>query len=267
MIKKQILAVMMTACMMMTSILSAYAEETDPYPLKGIFPYTEITRESIDKKLAEGWVFIGDPYVDVGTCLPFTNNVEWAQVNAFYGQEISYDKILITLAGLKPTPDPITGSELTEYERKLSEEVVKYLNSYDWKQASDYEKAAYTAEFIASRCVYVKSEGGGVETNSGYSCLINGKSMCDGFAQAYHLLTRASGLKTVYISRNFHAINFVNIDGIWREIDVSYLPGFADKRQVIDILLNDESKIIDKYLWERSTELEFDPTLPSTPLY
>lgn len=117
-------------------MLPAYAEEADPYPLKGTFSYTEVTRESIDKKLAEGWVFIGGPYGDVGTCLPFTNSVEWVRVNTFYGQEISYDKILITLAGLKPTLDPITGSELT-----------------------DYENAAYTAEYIASRCVYMELEG------------------------------------------------------------------------------------------------------------
>lgn len=271
MIKKRILAAMMTVCMMAVSVLPAYAEEADPYPLKGTFPYTEITRESVDKKIADGWVFSGDPYTNVGMCTPFINNAEWAQVNTYKSSVatgINSAKILISLAGLTSVPDSISGSALTVEEEAVRDQVIVYLNSYDWKNASDYEKAYYTAEYIADRCRYQNNDGDNLQANSIYSCLINGVSVCDGFAATYHLLTRAVGLKSIHTGSAGHAWNYVMIDNQWYYIDVSSV---SQPTASISI-----QYLIQKYLKQPAADLtdlwgeadlDFDSTIPNQPMY
>ena len=252
------------------------AEESNQYPLRGTFPYTMMTEDIVNKRLAEGWVYAGDPYAEVGTAVPFTNNAEWVQVNQFKSSVatgINSGKILISLAGLTPSPDSYTGSALTLEEEAVKNEVIKYLESYDWKHASDYEKAAYTAEYIAGRCIYDNVEGIALQTNSSYSCLVNGYSVCDGFAATYHLLTRAVGLKSIYGQPDvnwMHAVNYVMINHQWYEIDVSSIaqPKMSDtiQMQIQRFLLEPATNT--SYIWtERGEELEYDSTLSKEPIY
>jgi len=260
----------------LTAATPVLAEESNQYPLKGTFPYMMMTEDIVNKRLAEGWVYAGDPYAEVGTAVPFTNNAEWVQVNQFKSSNtngINSAKILLTLAGVVPTPDSVTGSILTFEEELVREEVIKYLNSYEWKYASEYEKAFYTAEYIANRCVYNNVEGDGVQTNSSYSCLVNGYSVCDGFAATYHLLTRAVGLKSIYGQPDVnwkHAINYVMVDGQWYDIDVSSIaqPKMSDTVQMQIQRYLQEPTLNTSYIWtERGEELEYDSTLPKEPIY
>jgi len=282
--KKKILTIVTVVCLLAGSVFPAYAAENDPYPLKGTFPYTMTTRESIDAKLAAGWVFTGDPYANVGTAVPFRNNMEWSQVNNYKSSVatgINSAKILVALSGLTSSPDSITGSALTIEEEAVKNEVIKYLDSYDWRHATEYERAAYTAEYIAQRCIYQDAEGESLPVNSSYSCLIKGVSLCDGFAATYHLLTRAVGLKSVHTGTVGHAWNYVMIDNQWYKIDVS---GISQDNEVYektgkkhDYLAIDgtvkkalETPATDtaQYLWvEMGTELEFDDTIPNQPTY
>ena len=173
-VRQLVAAAMTVTTLCMAAVAPAYANEEEQYPLKGTFPYTLMTKEIVDKRLSEGWVFTGDPYADVGTATPFQNNEEWAQVNQFKNSATTganSGRILLTLAGLKPSPDGGTySSELTAEEEAVKNEVIKYLNSYDWKNASEYEKAYYTAEYIASRCTYDYEFGN--DNNTSYSCLV-----------------------------------------------------------------------------------------------
>lgn len=258
--------------MLAATIMPVYATEADLYPLKGTFPYTQMTREIIDNRLNAGWAVGSNPYAEVGMVIPFTNNAEWAQANSFrssVASDINAGKILITLAGLSPTPDSYSGSELTAEEETVKQEVIKYLNSYNWKQASDYEKAAYTAEYIASRCTYLKDDSGdGANRNNIYSCLVNGVSMCDGFTQTYHLLTRAVGLKSVQVSNVVHAWNYVSLDNQWYKIDMTLIGSSADYQSRTRECLLEPAKDAATYVWAVSgMELDFDPTLPKEPMY
>jgi len=272
-VRQLIAAAMTVTTLCMAAVAPAYANEEEQYPLKGTFPYTLMTKEIVDKRLAEGWVFTGDPYADVGTATPFTNNLEWSQVNTYktHVMGLNFPKILITLAGLKPAPDPYSGSELTAEEEAVKTEVIKYLNSYDWKNASEYEKAYYTAEYIASRCKYDDECN---DNNTAYSCLVKGKSRCDGFATAYHLLTRAVGLKSVYVSdiRLYHSWNYVMIDDQWYLIDLTDIQAYPDDRIggiISERYLGQPATDTDQYLWtEMGIELsEGDSTLPDQPMY
>ena len=271
--KKVIITLLAAVCLLFGSPAWAYGNTEEEYPLKGTFPYTMITKESIDKKLEDGWVFTSDPYVSVGECYSFTNNKEWSQVNAFRGHpyELSYDRILMTLAGLKPIPNPFYGSELNELELAVKDEIISYLNSYDWKNASDYEKAAYTAQYINARCQYKEVIGSGAEHNSAYSALVKGYAECGGFAQTYHVLTRAAGLKSVHVTnlKTYHDFNYVKTDGVWREIDISHITSFTSQTAAIHKFLSQEPKTKGEYLWERKPDSDFcfDPTISDQPLY
>lgn len=283
--KIKILATIAVALsMLVVSVMPAYATEADQFPLKGTFPYSMTTRESIDAKLAEGWVFTGDPYASVGTSVPFRNNAEWSQVNNYKSSTatgINAGKILISLAGLMSAPDSLTGSDLSTEEEAVKNEVIRYLDSYDWRNASEYERAAYTAKYVANRCVYRDAEGDSLPVNSSYSCLLKGVSLCDGFAATYHLLTRAVGLKSVHTGTVGHAWNYVMINGQWFKIDVSEISqdnevygntGNKFEYLTIDYTVKKalESPATDtaQYLWvDMGTELNFDRTIPNQPTY
>lgn len=276
--RKLIAAAITVMTMLATAVMPAYATETtNPYPLQGTFPYTIITRENVDARLTDGWVFTGDPYANVGTAIPFTNNTEWAQVNDFKSSVttgINSGKILITLAGLTSTPDAYSGSALTVEEEAVKNEVIKYLGSYDWKNASDYEKAAYTAEYIATRCTYGAGTGDSWHSNNVYSCLIEGISLCDGYTQTYHLLTRAAGLKSVNVSDRAlnHAWNYVMIDGVWYEMDITSVASHnlnleSHQRRIKEYLAQPATNT-SQYIWaEKGLEMDFDSTIPSQPVY
>lgn len=270
-VKQLVAAAMTVTTLCMAAVVPTYANEEEQYPLKGTFPYTLMTKEIVDKRLAEGWVFIGDPYENVGTATPFHNNAEWSQVNTFRNPGLTgicADKILVTLAGLKPGWNMSTGSELTAEEEAVKNEVIKYLNSYDWKNASEYEKAYYTAEYIASRSKRIHDICDNTQDDSAYAVLINGRSVQPGFTQTYHLLTRAVGLKSVDAG-DVH--NYVMIDGQWYKIDVSSIAEPTASMSIQDIIdwwLKQPATDIDQYLWvEKGIELEFDSTLPDQPMY
>ena len=66
----------------------------------------------------------------------------------------------------------------------LEKEIKDFLNSFDWKNASDYEKAVHIARRV-NKAEYDNS------TNScslAYGCLVEGKAVCDGFVNAACLL-------------------------------------------------------------------------------
>ena len=267
-----LITAMAIVSMLAATVMPVYATETDPYPLKGTFPYTMMTKEIVDNRLAAGWAVGSNPYAEVGIAVPFTNNAEWSQVNSFrssVASDINAGKILITLAGLTPKPDSYSGSELTAEEEAVKQEVIKYLNSYDWKHASDYEKAVYTAEYIASRCTYQKDDSGdAVNRNNIYSCLVNGVSMCDGLTQTYHLLTRAAGLKSVQVSNVVHAWNYVLINNQWYKVDMTLIGSSADYQNRARECLSESANDAVVYVWtESGVELGFDSTLPSDPMY
>lgn len=234
-----------------------YPEETD-YPLKGTLAY------SIG--------FDGKPEL-------FQNNPEYVQVNSFtYGGEprLHDNIVLLYLAGL-------WDQGLTQYEVDIVNTIKEFLNSFDWKNATDFEKAEQAIHFIVKRSNYDILDGEGLETNSSYSTLVKGVSACDGFAKSFHLLTRAAGIKSFYVSdiKKNHAWNYVKIDNTYYKVDVS---GIAQDYQMdkqtnhqyenlsldynIEKSLGSPAKDADQYIWIlNGTPLQFDSSAPIEPIF
>lgn len=221
------------------------------YPLQGTFPYT---------------------IADDGMAYPFTNNIEYAQINDFNPRgmmEMYNGYVLCYLAGL-PTPT------LTDYELAVALKTKEFLNSFDWKNASEYEKAYQAALFIAERCNYSSNTDdiGSVENNTSYGCLINGQSLCDGFAQAYHLLTRAVGLRSYQVRSISHSWNYVEIDGTLYELDLTNICDniftFDNKLSFIkeDLTKVNSFNASKEYIWTlNGATLQFDKSIPTEPLF
>lgn len=214
-----------------------------------------------------------EPGIEEGSAVLFRNNPEYAQINTFKLMFINNNKVLIYLAGLQPGGDPMIAEEMA-----VANAVKDFVNSFDWKNASDYEKAAYAAEYLANRCLYIDADlADGMNVNSSYSALIKGASMCDGFADAYHVLTRAVGLKSVHVWNYTHAWNYVMVDGMWYKMDVSNIaqlgrstwkPSSIEKETAEYLKEPALEEDIKNYLWvEKGLELQYNPEIPSQPLY
>lgn len=224
-----------------------YPEETD-YPLKGTLAY------SIG--------FDGKPEL-------FQNNSEYVQINSFpySGEPRLHDNIiLLYLAGL-------WDQGLTQYEVAVSDKLKEFLNSFDWKNASDYEKSEQAIRFIVEGGSYAILEGEGVETNSSYSALVKGVSACDGFARSFHLLTRAVDVKSFYIGNLSHAWNFIKMDDNYYEIDPSILIDVyhnqsSDFDFILKQYLSNPSERVNQYIWMlNDASLQFDLNASVEPLF
>ena len=69
---------------------------------------------------------------------------------------------------------------------------------------------------------------------SAYGALVNGKAVCQGYAQAMKLLLSSAGIKSLYITgqadAGSHAWNIVKIGGKWRYLDATFDdPVFTDE--------------------------------------
>lgn len=90
------------------------------------------------------------------------------------------------------------------------------------------EKVLYFHDCLVGRCEYDDT----FTKSQAYDCLINGLSVCNGYATAFYDLCRAAGLEANYISgtaavegggRISHAWNRVKMeDGQWRYYDVTW---------------------------------------------
>ena len=64
-------------------------------------------------------------------------------------------------------------------------------------------------------------------TRSAYGALINGKSVCSGFAYAYKYIADLAGLEVLYVTgtlnsvSEYHAWNMAKVDGMWYFIDAT----------------------------------------------
>ena len=108
------------------------------------------------------------------------------------------------------------------------------------KLPSDYEKALYVHDYLVTHAEY---DYDGLEetekTNhdakydyifTPYGCLVNGKTVCAGYAKAYQIIMETLGIECVYIVGDtvgndtdiLHAWNLLKLDGEYYYVDVTW---------------------------------------------
>ena len=143
----------------------------------------------------------------------------------------------------------LSGVKLTGYQHRendeqvlaLEKEIKSFLDSFDWKNASDFEKAVRVSERIMKADYFNDSttklndvgqeypEFG--ECYNAYGCLVNGKAVCEGYSDAANLLSVCIDLPHGTVARwdTGHAYPIYFINGIW----LSHEPTSKDNKFMI----------------------------------
>ncbi len=140
--------------------------------------------------------------------------------------EAMYKKLTTGRAGFV-YPNPSVTEDTYPEVKQVLEEIRNFLNSFDFKNASEKEKAQKVAEYV-SRASYdydtylsaFKGSGSRYysdnwRTASIYGCLVDKKCVCMGYSDAFHTLARMVGLLCVTTSNSDHQWDYVRIDGEW----------------------------------------------------
>lgn len=128
---------------------------------------------------------------------------------------------LAVLAELSGYPEKHRTSGTPEVNALLNE-VKGFMNSFDWRNASDLEKATRICNRV-HKATY-DWDAANEATNTGwsnsvsygaYGCLVKGKAVCQGYTEAAILLGYAVGLKTFEMGDIGHTYPLFLVDGIW----------------------------------------------------
>lgn len=192
------------------------AEETEEYPLAGtgIVEFQEMT----------GFEWGGSGEMETYQVL--REDGIYSQINNF----TLYDGgVFVSLA--KPV---VFEGIYAEDQAATRAEVIRFLNSFDWKNASEYERAERAALWIAENHTPEFDENGWQINSTGrmgaYPILGAKKGgVCSNYCAAYQLLCRSVGLNCLEYGTSMHAWNDVQIDGVWRKIDLYGLTGGWEK--------------------------------------
>ena len=198
----------------------------DQYPLKGrvekyfgiskvqgeegyLVPYwnaTYVIREGVVPAGMTGGTYI------------FNKAVEDKDILYLYPTGVYNLSVLGLLSGFS-AKTPYTDSAETQ---QLLNEVKSFMNSFDWKNASDLEKATricnriHKASYDNDAANEAATTGWSNSLSYGaYGCLVNGKAVCQGYTEAAGLLGYAVGLKTFEMGDVGHTYPLFLVDGVW----------------------------------------------------
>jgi hypothetical protein len=215
--KKKLIMAAMSVILVIGAATTSFAEGYDPqYPLKGYMePWlinSPVTGETAWK--SDPHNFINEPVGPMQYALDLAiANKDPLSLSYFRARELA--------AIAKLTNYPTTGLEGVDQEKleQLTTELRSFLNSFDWRNASDYEKAVQIAKRI-TRADYLDQEG----TQYAYSCLVDGKANCSGYTGAARLLAACVGLPIDELGSVSHTYPVFLVDNIW----LSYEPTSKD---------------------------------------
>lgn len=169
----------------------------------------------------------------------FTHEIgfKWNEMNIFFKYKIErpYDYVLensikdknvfyfisdtqgvCLLAMAKLAGVPLTGYEEWANDSKvlaIENELRNFLNSFDWKNASDYEKAVA----IAKKVNEADYSNVGEYVHLPYGCLVEKKAACDGYTNTTEILGMCVELpvSSVVLGFSTHAFPVYCINGVW----------------------------------------------------
>lgn len=102
---------------------------------------------------------------------------------------------------------------------------------------TDYEKELAIYDYILTHCTYGFLEEKEEDSYNAYGMLLEGKAVCNGYAQAFMLLCSCAGLNTRIVygeaKGESHAWNCIELDGEWYMVDPTWddpLPDVAGRK-------------------------------------
>lgn len=90
---------------------------------------------------------------------------------------------------------------------------------------SDYDKVLYVHDYLIENTIYDTESAESGDTwiaGTAYSCLVKGSAVCQGYAEAFQYIMNRIGIESGICTGSNHAWNYVNIDGEYYWIDVTW---------------------------------------------
>ena len=115
----------------------------------------------------------------------------------------------------------ITEEELPEFRSTFETQANRILNQA-WNLADDYEKEKYVHNRLLEQVEY---QSGAARSQSAYSALVNGKTVCAGYARAFQYLMQQMGIPCYYCtgySGENHAWNIIELYGEYYNVDLTW---------------------------------------------
>ncbi|GEM_PF-1881365 len=216
--KNKLLLAVMSVMLVIGTALTSFADTYDPqYPLKGYmepwFVTSPVTGETAWKSDPDNFFYESNNHRQYAFDLAVRNRDPLSLNYISDGTELA--------AIAKLTYYPTTGLEGVNQEKleRLTIEIRNFLNSFDWRSSSDYEKAVQIASRI-TKADYLDQEG----TQYSYSCLVEGKANCNGYTNASRLLAACVGLPIDELGSVSHTYPVFLVDNVW----LSYEPTSKD---------------------------------------
>ena len=95
---------------------------------------------------------------------------------------------------------------------------------------SEYEKAKVYFTWLCGHCRYDYQSTISSMSHSGYSALVDGLAVCDGYTAAYNLLLKLEGISCTTASTADHIWTVASLDGVTYHID----PTWGDQSSAVD---------------------------------
>lgn len=193
----------------------------DQYPLKG----------RVEKYLGNEngflcWYWAGPHVIGEGVVPAGMTGMTYVDMKSVQDKDATYHVGLSqygidVLAKLSGYPYKNAVSDSAEATALLNE-VKSFMNSFDWRNASDLEKATRICNRI-HKASY-DSDAANEAVTTGWSespsygargCLVNGKAVCQGYTEAANLLAICVGLQTMEMGDVGHTYPLFLVDGVW----------------------------------------------------
>ncbi|MCD8020466.1 MAG: hypothetical protein LUF92_13065 [Clostridiales bacterium] len=163
------------------------------------------------------------------------------------------------------------GEEIPEDRQEASEirDVCEEILESFQVDESDYEKEKAIHDYLVENVSYGYPEGVETEDSSAYNvygALVEGKAVCNGYAQAMKLLCDLSGVECDMISGQAegesHAWNLVCLDGKWYHVDVTWDdPEPDDPDRILYCYFNlDDQQMGQSHSWDEDDYVEAEGT-------
>ncbi|MCM1132309.1 MAG: hypothetical protein NC340_02445 [Ruminococcus flavefaciens] len=108
---------------------------------------------------------------------------------------------------------------------------------------SDYEKILYVHDYIIEHTVYDKEAAEADSTKlagTSYGCLVQGSAVCEGYAEAFQYIMNRIGIECGICTGSNHAWNYVNVNGEYYWIDLTWDDNENTPPQHTFFLFNEE---------------------------
>lgn len=146
-------------------------------------------------------------------------------------------------------------------KQRIEQEAVMLAQSIFPKGASDVCKVLLAHDALIHRCTYDDTQFANGENHSAYGVLINGHSVCEGYAEAFQLLMDIAGVECSIVIGEadngsevvLHAWNIVKLDGQYYHIDCTWddpISYYGGQLLLHDYFLLRDSEIRSTHTWD-----------------